>query len=72
MFYVIIHLQKNKKGMKMEVFIGFAIVILFIGFVIKTVSKSNFKSDVNIKNSQNDYAEYNPINPAFSDDFTSK
>ena len=56
----------------MEVFIGFAIVILFIGFVIKTVSKSNFKSDVNIKNSQNDYAEYNPINPAFSDDFTSK
>ncbi|WP_195680402.1 hypothetical protein [Aliarcobacter butzleri] len=56
----------------MEVFIGFAVVILFISFVIKTASTDSFKSDVNIKNSQNDYAEYNPINPAFSDDFTSK
>ncbi|MFX4218549.1 hypothetical protein ACOL3B_06560 [Aliarcobacter butzleri] len=56
----------------MEVFIVFAVIILFIGFVTKTVSKGNFKSDVNIKNSQNNYTEHNPINPAFCDDFTSK
>ncbi|MDN5051573.1 hypothetical protein [Aliarcobacter butzleri] len=29
----------------MEVFIVFAVIILFIGFVTKTVSKGNFKSD---------------------------
>lgn len=56
----------------MEVFIGFAIVILFIGFVIKTASKGNFKSDVNIKNSRNDYTKYNPINPAFRNDIRNK
>ncbi|WP_195680403.1 hypothetical protein [Aliarcobacter butzleri] len=31
----------------MEVFIAFAVVILFIGFAIKTVSKGNSKSDIN-------------------------
>ncbi|WP_420061056.1 hypothetical protein ACOAK2_12385 (plasmid) [Aliarcobacter butzleri] len=56
----------------MEIFICFALTIFFIGFIIKTSSKNEFKSNVSNKNSQNDYTEYNPINPAFSDDFSSK